>query len=48
VPALLSSLINVPREELSAVLAPGGAPRPCLRDWLAGVLRSRRYHQPLP
>ena len=36
-PALLSSLINVPREELSAVLAPDGVPRPCLREWLAGV-----------
>jgi predicted transposase YbfD/YdcC len=37
VPALLSSLFNVAREELSAVLAPDGAPCPCLRDWLARV-----------
>ena len=36
-PALLSSLINVARKELSAVLAPDGAPCPCLRDWLARV-----------
>lgn len=47
-PALLSSLINVPREELSAVFAADGAPGPCLRDWLAGVPdpRSRlgRWH----
>jgi hypothetical protein len=37
VPALLSSLIDVPGEELSAVPAPDGAPCPCLRDWLARV-----------
>jgi hypothetical protein len=35
VPALLSSLINVSREELSAVFARDRAPCPCLRDWLA-------------
>ena len=34
-PALLSFLIDVPREDLSAVLGADGAPRPCLRDWLA-------------
>lgn len=36
-PALLSSLINVAREDLSPVLAPDGAPCPCLRGWLARV-----------
>ena len=36
-PALLSSLINVPSGELSAVLAADSAPRPCLREWLARV-----------
>jgi predicted transposase YbfD/YdcC len=37
VPALLSSLINASRDELSAVLAPAGAPCPCLREWLTGI-----------
>lgn len=36
-PALLSSLIDVPRDELSAVLADDGVPRLCLREWLARV-----------
>jgi predicted transposase YbfD/YdcC len=37
VPALLSSLIDVPRDDLSRVLADDGAPRACLREWLALV-----------
>ena len=37
VPALLSSLIDVPRDGLSVVLADDGAARPCLRNWLARV-----------
>ncbi|WP_300611798.1 ISAs1 family transposase [Trebonia sp.] len=36
-PALLSSLIDASRNDLSAVLAPDGAPCPCLREWLAGI-----------
>ena len=36
-PALLSSLIDVPRDDLSRVLADDGAPRACLREWLALV-----------
>jgi predicted transposase YbfD/YdcC len=37
VPALLSSLIDVSRDDLAAVLAADGAFRPCLRGWLARV-----------
>jgi DDE_Tnp_1-associated len=37
VPALLSSLIDVPREELSAAVSADGHCRPCLRGWLARV-----------
>jgi len=48
VPALLSSLIGVPRDELSAVLAADGPSRPCLRGWLARVRDPRsplgRWH----
>jgi DDE_Tnp_1-associated/Transposase DDE domain len=48
VPALLSSLIDASRDELSAVLGPDGAPRPCLREWLAGIADPRsalgRWH----
>jgi hypothetical protein len=37
VPALLSSLVDVRRDELSAVLSADGRCRPCLRGWLARV-----------
>jgi len=37
VPALLSSLIDVPRDDLSGVLAGDGPARPCLREWLVRV-----------
>jgi hypothetical protein len=37
VPALLSSLIDVPAGELSGVLAAGGVPHPCLGEWLGQV-----------
>jgi hypothetical protein len=37
VPALLSSLIDIPRDDLSGVLAADGALRPRLRDWLSQV-----------
>jgi hypothetical protein len=37
VPALLSSLIDVPAGELSGVLAAGGVLRPCLGEWLGQV-----------
>ena len=40
-PALLSSLIDVPRDDLSAALA-GEPSRPCLREWLARVPDPRR------
>ena len=36
-PALLSSLIGVPREDLSAALAADGPARPCLREWLTRI-----------
>ena len=36
-PAVLSSLIDVPREGLSAVLAREAPSRPCLREWLARI-----------
>ena len=36
-PALLSSLTDASRNDLSAVLAADGPSRPCLRDWLARV-----------
>jgi predicted transposase YbfD/YdcC len=42
VPALLSSLIDASRDDLSAVLAADGAARPCLRDWLARVPDPRK------
>jgi hypothetical protein len=37
VPALLSSLIDVPADVLSGVLAADGVPRPCLVEWLGRV-----------
>jgi predicted transposase YbfD/YdcC len=37
VPALLSSLIDVPADELSGVLAADGVPCPCLGEWLGQV-----------
>jgi len=37
VPALLSSLVDARRDELSAVLSADGRCRPCLRGWLARV-----------
>ena len=36
-PALRSSLIDVPHDELSAALSADGRCRPCLRSWLARV-----------
>ncbi|HUN37153.1 MAG TPA: ISAs1 family transposase [Trebonia sp.] len=36
-PAFLSSLTDVPREDLSAVLGGDGPSCPCLREWLARV-----------
>jgi predicted transposase YbfD/YdcC len=42
VPALLSSLIAVSRDDLSAALAREDPARPCLREWLARVPDPRR------